>query len=90
MRSPVVVVVEAKKEDIRGGIGQCLASMIAAQIFNNNNGDNVNTIYYGSVTSGTNWLFLKLEGSKVTIDLDEYFIDKPGKILGILAQAFVD
>ncbi|BAZ12353.1 hypothetical protein NIES4071_41830 [Calothrix sp. NIES-4071] len=87
VRSPVVVVVEAKKEDIRGGIGQCLASMIAAQIFNSNNGDNINTIY-GSVTSGTNWLFLKLEGSKVTIDLDEYFIDKPNKILGILAQAF--
>lgn len=61
--------------------------MIAAQIFNNNNGDNLTTIY-GSVTSGTNWLFLKLEGTLVTVDLLEYFIDKPGKILGILAQAF--
>ncbi|MBR8836364.1 MAG: hypothetical protein DSM106950_20665 [Stigonema ocellatum SAG 48.90 = DSM 106950] len=86
IRSPVIIVVEAKKEDINGGLGQCLAEMVAAQIFNEKKGDSVPAIY-GTVTTGTNWLFLKLEGKTAIIDLDEYSIKNPSKILGILASA---
>jgi hypothetical protein len=38
-------------------MGQCIAEMVAAQIFNQQSGNNIETIY-GVVTSGTNWRFL--------------------------------
>ena len=85
VRSPVIIVVEAKKEDINGGLGQCIAEMVAAQIFNKKYGDE--RTVYGTVTTGTNWVFLKLDGQTVAIDLAEYSISNPAKILGILAIA---
>lgn len=85
IKTPVVIVVEAKKEDINGGLGQCIAEMVAAQIFNKRYGEE-RTIY-GTVTTGTNWVFLKLDVETVTIDLGEYSINNPAKILGVLAKA---
>jgi hypothetical protein len=38
----------------------------------------------GVVTTGSNWKFLKLTGTTVWIDVREYYIDRAGKILGIL------
>ncbi|MEM6752746.1 MAG: hypothetical protein AAF630_07240 [Cyanobacteria bacterium P01_C01_bin.38] len=58
--SPVVTLVEAKNDLITSGIGQCVAQMVAAQIFNKKQDNDVSTIY-GVVTTGTAWLFLKLE-----------------------------
>jgi hypothetical protein len=81
--SPVIAVVEAKKEDLISGLGQCIAEMIAAQIFNQQEGNRINNIY-GAVTSGTNWRFLKLENRTVYVDMVEYYIQDVGKILGIL------
>jgi hypothetical protein len=34
IRVPVITIVEAKNENIKSGLGQCIAEMIAAQIFN--------------------------------------------------------
>lgn len=31
LRSPIVAVVEAKKNDIEAGLGQCFAQMVAAR-----------------------------------------------------------
>lgn len=81
--APVVTVVEAKKEDIIGGVGQCIATMVAAQIFNERVGNEINTVY-GVVTSGTNWRFLTLAGAVVYVDLIEYYVNRVDKILGIL------
>ena len=83
--SPVVTLVEAKNDLITGGIGQCIAEMIAAQIFNQNQDNQVETIY-GVVTTGTAWLFLKLEEKTVYIDNQEYYINNLGKIMGILVN----
>ncbi len=55
--APVTTIVEANNENIIGGLGQCIAEMVAAQIFNQQSGNNIETIY-GVVTSGTNWRFL--------------------------------
>jgi len=85
--APVVIIFEAKKEDIIGGLGQCVAAMVAAQCFNRNQGNEVERIY-GSVTTGTNWKFLILEGTIVYIDSIEYYIKEVEKILGILLQPF--
>lgn len=30
IKAPVAVIIEAKKEDLKGGLGQCIAAMIAA------------------------------------------------------------
>ena len=76
----------AKKEDIKAGFGQCAAEMLAAQLFNEEEGNQI-PIIYGAVTSGTVWRFLKLEGQIVSIDAIEYYLRDVGKILGILLSA---
>ncbi len=68
--APVVVVVEAKKENLSAGFGQCLAEMVAAREFNQREESTIPTVY-GAVTTGTNWKFLTLTGD-AAIDLVEY------------------
>lgn len=82
---PVIAVVEAKNENIIGGLGQCIAEMVAAHIFNKAEGNDVARLY-GAVTTGTAWKFVKMEGLDVLIDLDEYLIENPDKIIGILLE----
>src|SRR5438128_8670507 len=79
---PVVMIVEAKNETIKGGLGQCVAEMIAAQMFNAREGNGIDTIY-GAVTSGEIWKFLKLVGSVAYIDLSDYYIVRMLNIVGI-------
>ncbi len=83
IEAPVVVVVEAKREDLNGGLGQCVAEMIASQRFNEKNNNPI-PIIYGTVTTGDRWKFLKLDGQTVTIGLLEYTIPPVEQILGIL------
>ena len=83
--APVIAIVEAKKEDLIGGLGQCAAEMYAAQLFNQKEGNQV-AVIYGVVTSGTVWRFLKLEGNALDIDVVEYYIKDAGKILGIFSS----
>jgi len=83
LNTPVVTLVEAKKEDLNLGLGQCLAEMVAAQMFNQQNNQAINTIY-GVITSGTNWRFLKLINHDAHIDLSEYYLQDINKISGIL------
>lgn len=87
IKSPVVILVEAKKENIMGGLGQCLAEMIAAQLFNQQEGNQISMIL-GVVTSGNIWKFLQLEGAECRIDINEYYLKDISKILGILANCF--
>jgi hypothetical protein len=86
IQAPVCAIVEAKKEDINGGIAQCIAEMVAAQIFNQRKGESIDRIY-GVVTSGMAWRFLVLEDNVVAIDRSEYYVSQVNKILGILLQA---
>ena len=84
LTAPIITLVEAKKEDLNAGLGQCIAEMIAAQRFNQQEENQISEIF-GTVTSGTVWKFLKLEKNNVFIDLTEYYIQDLAKILGILA-----
>ncbi len=81
--APIIIVVEAKNENIKGGLGQCIAAMLAARLFNAQGGQPIATVY-GAVTSGSVWKFLQLVDSTTYIDLEEYYINHAGKILGIL------
>ena len=71
IEAPAIVVIEAKKADLKVGIGQCIAEMVAAQRFNQASDRPVSAIY-GCISSGTQWRFLKLKNSVVTIDLTDY------------------
>jgi hypothetical protein len=83
VKFPILIIVEAKNENIKAGLPQCLAAMIAAQLFNKRANKTARTIY-GAVTTGNVWRFLQLQGSTAGIDIDEYYISAPGKLLGIL------
>jgi hypothetical protein len=87
INAPVAVIIEAKNENIKGGLGQCITTMLAAQIFNQQEGNEIDTIY-GAVTTGEIWKFLQLIGSTIAIDLSDYYIvPDVNKILGILFQS---
>jgi hypothetical protein len=99
IEAPILMLVEAKKGELDVGLGQiatqgseetseqsvanCVAEMFAAQLFNENAGKVITTIY-GCVTSGKLWQFLKLEGKDVVIDTNEYSVTPVERILGIL------
>jgi hypothetical protein len=83
--SPVLMVVEAKNENMKAGLGQCLASMVAAQRFNEREGTVLETVY-GAVTTGTNWRFLKMQGMDVAIDRVEHHVENIERILGIFHE----
>jgi hypothetical protein len=80
LRAPVLTLVEAKKNDIEAGLGQCVAQMVAAQVFNERSGQKVPAIY-GCVTTGEDWQFLRLVGAEVTIGQGRLYIDNVGGIL---------
>ncbi len=71
IEAPAVVIVEAKKTDLKSGLGQCIAEMVGAQRFNQVKEKPIPTIY-GSISNGIQWQFLKLEQQTVTIDLTVY------------------
>ncbi len=84
INAPVLIIVEAKNENIKSGLGQCAAAMLAAQLFNQQEGNAIETIY-GAVTTGDIWKFLKLVGAELFIDLSNYYIKDIDNILGILS-----
>jgi len=85
--APIMTVIEAKNENIIAGLGQCIAAMLAAQIFNQRSGNGIDRIY-DIVTTGTTWKFLTLQGNIAAIDSIEYCIKEIDKILGILLNPF--
>ncbi|MBD2336161.1 hypothetical protein H6G64_04035 [Calothrix sp. FACHB-156] len=85
INAPVIIIVEAKNENIKSGLGQCMAAMLAAQIFNEQEKNEIKTIF-GAVTTGDIWKFMKLEGVNLFVDLNNYYIKELSKIVGILYQ----
>lgn len=82
IQTPVVMVVEAKHENIKQGLGQCLAEMVAAQQFNHERNTPIEAIY-GVVTTGSVWKFLRLTETRVMVDATEYHISQVEQIVGI-------
>ena len=85
LESPIIILVEAKRDNLTSGLGQCVAEMVAAQRFNAEQGNDIPCVY-GATTSGIDWVFLKLEGKKLQLDMAAYQIAQCDKILGILAS----
>jgi hypothetical protein len=82
LETPIAAIVEAKNENLANGLGQCVATMVGARLFNEREGKT--PLVYGGVTSGTAWRFLRLEGSTVTLDQKEHYVSELPKLLGVL------
>jgi hypothetical protein len=83
LEAPIFCVLEAKDNDIESGVPQCIAQLIGSQLFNEQDGFPIPVIY-GAVTTGVEWLFLKLEGKNITMDNQRYYIENLPKLLGII------
>jgi hypothetical protein len=85
LTAPVIAVAEGKNDKVSTGLGQCVAGMRAAWLFNVAKGEAVTQVY-GVSTTGTQWKILRLRDTSLTIDTDDYFIADPGRILAILVH----
>ncbi|WP_338792149.1 hypothetical protein V9L05_16365 [Bernardetia sp. Wsw4-3y2] len=86
--SPVMSIVQAYKNNLDLGLGKCVAQMIAADIFNEREDNHITTIY-GCVTTGEQWLFLRLEGDTIQIHPHRFFLNELTDIIGMF-QAMLD
>lgn len=80
--APIISIVEAKNDNIKSGLAQCAAAMVASRIFNEQQGTPLDAVY-GIATTGSIWRFLKL-ADMLYIDNKEYYIEQVGKILAIM------
>ncbi len=84
IQAPVLTVVEGKRDCVADGLGQCAAEMVAAVRFNRAAGNPIDPVY-GCVTTGVSWKFLRLSGTALDVDIDEYSVPTDAdKILGIV------
>ncbi len=85
--APVVTIVEAKNDNLKNGIPQCIAEMEAARLFNFKRGKPVEEVF-GVVTTGTLWQFLRLKNDQVEVDNLDYHINEVGRIVGVILHFF--
>ncbi len=83
VKTPIFCIVEAKNDNLDNGIPQCIAEMYAAQLLNKKQHKNIETVY-GCVTTGYQWLFLKLDNQTVLQDTTIYPLTALPQILGVL------
>lgn len=85
INTPIITIVEAKKNDVEIGIPQCAAQMIGAKVYNEDYGNKLERIY-GCVTTADDWIFLMLENDLLTIDLNKYYLGNMEELLGVFQQ----
>lgn len=81
---PLVILVEAKKNDFEMGWGQCLAELVAAQKIN----DDAALPVYGIVTDGIWWQFGRLVGDAFTQNRTGFSVDNLSGLFGVLNTVF--
>lgn len=82
--SPLLAVIEAKRQDFEEGWGQCLAAMLACQKLNAAEDVTV----YGIVSTGLVWEFGKLSGSCFSKDPLAHSLENPQNVAGLLDSLF--
>ncbi len=88
LQAPFVAVTEAKNDNVRSGLGQCIAEMVAARMLNEQSG--IEGAVHGIATTGTTWLFSRLDGSVLTLDTREYMLAEIETIIAILKAILED
>lgn len=82
--TPLIILVEAKKNDFEHGWGQCLAELVAAQKIN----DDPDVPVYGIVSDGERWQFGKLVGDAFTQNRTSFSIDNLPDLFGAINTVF--
>jgi len=85
--SPLLCVVEAKKDNFDKGLAQCLVEMQACQWNNMQNGKQFDI--YGIVTNGEVWKFYKLSVAGKVYETLPYSLGEMSNVLGILDFIFL-
>lgn len=86
LKTPFMVLSEAKKEDFEQGWGQCLLAMKTCQLLNDAEG--VQFDMYGIVSTGKFWEFGKLTLDNQFFISDSYTIAQPHLLLGVVDHIF--
>jgi hypothetical protein len=82
--APVISVTEAKlHQSIEKSKAQAIAQMLGAKYFNQKEDSYVQEIH-GIVTNGTQWVFMRLDGTTVLVDENEFLINDLPNLLGAL------
>ncbi len=84
LEKPIVIVVEAKRNDFEQGWGQCLAELVASQKIN----DDAGSAVYGIVTDGNLWQFGKLEKDCFFKNTENFTVDRLSLLYGALNYVF--
>ena len=87
LESPVLCAVEAKEHNTSLGLPQCIAEMLAIALYNQRAGTPQESIY-GVVTTGELFLFLRMRGTTVEVDIETYALYPIERILGVLVGIF--
>ncbi|MEH2086280.1 hypothetical protein [Nostoc sp.] len=69
--------------DVEAGLGQCIAQMVTADLFNRSSGQTEIPVY-GCVTTREVWQFLQLSQKVALLDQQRYYLDNVGAILAIV------
>lgn len=80
LEKPIVIIVEAKKNDFEQGWGQCLAELVAAQKLN----ETPTKPVYGVVTDGNLWQFSQLVEDQFIKEIENFTIDNLSYLYGAL------
>ena len=82
--TPLIILVEAQKNDFEQGWGQCLSELVAAQKINDDNTLPV----YGIVTDGRLWEFGQLVGNAFTQNRTSFTLDNLPVLFGAVNSVF--
>lgn len=85
IQTPIFGLVEAKQNIVENSLGQCVAQLIGAQIYNESENKKINAIY-GCVTNGLEWQFIKLKDKNLYIHEKIYYFNEIELVLGVLQQ----
>ena len=80
IEKPILFIVEVKESNIKSGLGQCIAELVAAQIYNNT----LDKYVYGTVTNGREWQFIRLKENRVEVNINLIHTYPLEKLIGIL------
>ncbi len=82
--TPLIILVQAKKNDFEQGWGQCLAELVGAQKIN----DDPDVPVYGIVSDGERWQFGKLTGDAFTRHKTSFSVDNIPTLFGAINAVF--
>ncbi len=82
--TPLIILVEAKKNDFEQGWGQCLSELVAAQKIN----DDPDFPIYGIVTDGTLWEFGRLVSDTFTRNRTNFTLANLPVLFGAVNSVF--